>query len=361
MKIAHLEFGRHVYGGAEQVLLLMQGLRDRGVDNTLICPEDADIGARARALDLPIRTLRFAGEHDLRAMIRIRRHLCDLVPDVIHLHSRRGADTLGAIAARRCARPVVLSRRVDNPELRSVAWLKYRLYDRVIVISQAIGEVLREAGVPERKIRCVPSVISTDRFAPAAGRAEFEQRFAIPPGSRVIGMAAQFIERKGHRYLLASIPTVLASHPNTVFILFGRGPLWQRIQADLRAGPYQHAVRLPGFVADLPRWLPCLDVLVHPALREGLGVILLQAAALGVPIVATSVGGIPEVVAHEENGLLVPPADIAALTAALMRLLSHRDLAMALGRGGIARIQRSFTPAAMVAGHLAVYRELIDT
>jgi glycosyltransferase involved in cell wall biosynthesis len=112
-----------------------------------------------------------------------------------------------------------------------------------------------------------------------------------------------------------------------------------------------------GFRDDLTRLLPCLDLLVHPAEREGLGVSLLQAAACGVPIVASAAGGMPEVV--QDNGYLVLPGDVPALAAAITRVLDDPQQAARMGVLGRALVERRFSVAAMVAGNLAVYRKLL--
>jgi glycosyltransferase involved in cell wall biosynthesis len=133
------------------------------------------------------------------------------------------------------------------------------------------------------------------------------------------------------------------------------GPLQERIDRD---GLAEH-VRLVGYRDDLPKLLPCLDLLVHPATMEGLGVSLLQASAAGVAIVASDVGGIPEAVRDGVNGRLVPPADVPALAAAVLALLRDPVARARLGAAGRELVAREFSVAGMVAGNLAVYRELL--
>jgi glycosyltransferase involved in cell wall biosynthesis len=129
----------------------------------------------------------------------------------------------------------------------------------------------------------------------------------------------------------------------------------------VKAVGLEESVLLPGFREDLPRLLPCLDVLVHPALMEGLGVILLQAGAAGIPAVATAVGGIPEVVKHEETGVLVPPADPMALAAAIRDLLSHPERARSMGDAARHRVRTEFSVDRMVEGNISVYREVLGS
>ncbi len=164
LRVLHLETGKHVYGGALQVLLLVEGLKRRGIENLLVVPEGSDIEAQARSRGLPVHPLPMAGEADLFFPPRFRRLIRSTAPDLVHLHSRRGADTLGGLGARWAGVPVVLTRRVDNPEPAWVLAAKYRLFDRVITISEAIRRVLMRQGVDPGRIRCVHSALDPSPF-----------------------------------------------------------------------------------------------------------------------------------------------------------------------------------------------------
>lgn len=359
MKVVHLEAGTHLYGGALQVLLLVEGLVSRGVENTLVVPRGSHVEEEALRKGIPTRALPMAGEADVTFPFRFGRLLREQSPDLAHLHSRRGADTLGALAARAAGIPSVLSRRVDNPEPEWSLGAKYRLYDAVITISEAIRGVLVEQGVPDEKIHCVHSALDPAPFQAPCREAAFQAEFGIGGEGPVVGMAAQFIRRKGHHVLLEAVPRVLEAHPRARFLLFGRGSLLEEMTDRVgRSGLAEH-VFFAGFRDDLPRLLPCLDVLVHPALREGLGIILLQASASAVPVVASRAGGIPEAVMDGETGILVPPGDPAALASALSSLLSGPERARAMGRAGRALVRERFSVDRMVEGNLAVYRKVL--
>lgn len=359
MKILHVEAGRHLYGGARQVLYILDGLSRRGVDNLLACPRDSDI-ASAAAASAEVLRMPMGGDADLLLTLRLYREIRRHRPDLVHLHSRRGADLWGGLAARLAGVPCVLSRRVDNPEPRWLVALKYRLYDHVITISEGIRKVLLGEGLAPETVSCVRSAVDPEPYRHAIPRAELHAEFGLPADSLVLGMIAQLIPRKGHRHLLAALPPLLAAHPRLQVLIFGQGPLQDELAAEISAPPYAGRVRLVGFRHDLPRLLGALDLLAHPADMEGLGVSLLQASAAGLPIVATRVGGIPEAVREGENGLLVPPGDVPALGAALERLLADPALRTRLGAGGRALVAREFSIDTMVDGNLAVYRKLLQ-
>jgi glycosyltransferase involved in cell wall biosynthesis len=278
----------------------------------------------------------------------------------VHLHSRRGADVLGGLAASLAGVPCVLSRRVDNTEARWWAGLKYKLYDRVIAISQGIADVLAAEGVAAEKLRVVRSSVDPVPWQSPALRSAFAREFDVPEEALLFGVVAQLIQRKGHRVLFDALER-LPDRDRVRVVCFGQGPLRDELEQHVRDRKLADIVRFAGFRTDLPRWVGALDVLVHPALAEGLGVSLLQASAAGVPIIACRAGGMPEAVADGISGIIVPPGDVTALAAALRMLIEDPDLRRRLGTQGRERIEREFSVYVMVDGNLSVYREITGT
>ncbi len=360
MKVLHVETGRHLYGGALQVKFLLEALAAGWPDDehVLVCSRGSAIGrelqGRVRVVELPL-----GGDLDLGMPWRLSRLFAAERPALVHLHSRRGADLWGAIAARLLGIPVVLSRRVDNPEPRLWVALKYRLYDRVVTISQGIREVLLAEGVPAGKVACVPSAVDTDAYRPGGDRTWLNAEFGLPVGAPVAAMAAQFIPRKGHDTLLAALPAVFETHPRLQVLLLGRGPLRDQVVAEVQRRGWSDRVRLSGFRDDLVRILPALDLLVHPARMEGLGVVLLQAAACAIPLVAARAGGVPEICIDGETGWLVEPDDPQGVAVALNAALADPDEARRRGLAGRRLVERAFSIPAMVEGNRRVYSALI--
>lgn len=358
MKILHAETGQHLYGGALQVALLVDGLEARGCESLLLCGAGSAVGravqGRTRVLAPPL-----AGALDPRLPFRLAQSVRAFRPHLIHTHCRRGADYWGAIVAALSGTPAVVSRRVDNPEHVPLARPKYRCYDRVISISEGVRKVLLAAGVPADKVVCVPSGIDTERYRSSCDRQWFLREFGLEESHRVIAAIAQLIPRKGHRVLLEALPEVIREFPDLRVLLFGRGPLQGELEQLCHRYGLSPQVRFAGFRMDLDRVLPCLDLVVHAATLEGLGLSLLEAAATGIPIVATRVGGIPEIVQDGVTGLLVPPADPRSLAAATVRMLRQPELARTLGDAGRELVRRNFSVAKMVEGNLQIYREVL--
>jgi glycosyltransferase involved in cell wall biosynthesis len=360
VKVLHVEAGTNLYGGARQVQYLLEGLGERGVESILVCPKvcalaDAMKGRIGRICRVPM-----SGDLDLPFIWRLKSIIGRERPDVVHLHSRRGADVLGGIAARRMGVKTVLSRRVDNPESRLLVRWKYGLYDRVITISEGIRQVLLEEGVAPEKVVCVRSAVDMAPYQSGCDRQWFRESFGLEEDAITLGVIAQLIPRKGHRFLLDAMPRLLADFPGVRLLLFGKGAQEAEIRSRAERLGIGDKVMLVGFRDDLPKILPCLDLVVHPALMEGLGVSLLQAASAGRPVVASHAGGMPEAVRDGENGLLVPPGDSDALAEAILRLLSDPPLAQRMGEAGRSLMAQEFSVTHMVEGNLAVYRSLLD-
>jgi glycosyltransferase involved in cell wall biosynthesis len=300
------------------------------------------------------------GDADAAIAWRLRRLIGQTGPDLVHLHSRIGADTWGGVAARLARVPVIHTRRVDNPEPRWLVALKYRLHDRVIAISEGIGRVLLSEGLPPEKLRVVRSAVDWERYARHCARPEVAERLGVPADALLVGVVAQLIPRKGHRVLIDALPPLAAAYPDLRVVFFGQGPMESELRQAVAAAGLATVVRLAGFRDDLEEILPCLDLLVHPATMEGLGVSLLQAASAAVPIVASRAGGIPEAVRDGENGVLVPPGDVRALGTAVAALLADPERRRTLGSAGRALMAREFSVDAMVDGNLKVYQELVE-
>lgn len=341
------------------MLYLLGGLPPERIGSLLICPQGAAIAAPARDMGIDVAEIKLAGDLDIAAVGRISRLLRDYQIDLVHSHSRRGADVWGALAARRCKLPCIVSRRVDNREGFLATRFKYPLFDHVIAISEGIREVLLACGVPATRVSTVRSAVDFEKFQVKPDRARFLERFGLPSNARVMGMVAQLIERKGHGVALAAMQSLLGTYPDLHLLIMGRGPLEAEVREAISARGLVGRVHMAGFIDDLPSVLPNLYGVLHPALTEGLGVALLQAASAGLPVIASRAGGMPEAVLDGETGLLTPPGDVAGVVGAVSALLDDPSIARQMGGKGRARMQRDFSIAAMVRGNLAIYERVV--
>jgi glycosyltransferase involved in cell wall biosynthesis len=162
---------------------------------------------------------------------------------------------------------------------------------------------------------------------------------------------------KGHQYLIEAIPTVLEKCPNTSFIFAGRGQLEIELKDQVNKLGLNKRVHFLGLRHDIPKILALLDVFVLPSLSEGLSMAILEAMMAGKPVIATRVGGNPEIVLDGETGCLVPPKDSQALAASLITLLTNRHQATQFAENGKRRAERQFSLQTMVSAYQSLYDE----
>jgi glycosyltransferase involved in cell wall biosynthesis len=362
MKVLHVETGRHLYGGGKQVLYLLQGLQEMQAGaHFLACVAGGELEAQARFVAEGVHGLPWAGDLDISWIWRLRHLLRKIQADILHVHSRGPVEIWAGMAAVGCKARTVLTRRVDNPEPWWQVKLKYPFFDQVISISAGVSQVLLQQGLPAAKLSCVPSGVDTKRYAPGCEYQQwFRQELGLAEKDIPLGVLAQLIPRKGHTYILQALPEILSHYPEAKVLFFGQGPLQSRLQEQAEALGLQDRVVFAGFRSDLEFILPCLKVLIHPALLEGLGVSLLQAAAAGVPIVAFRAGGVPEVVQDGENGFLVQPGQFSPLARAVLKLLKDPELAQTMGQRGRELVCEGFSRQSMALGNLRVYQGLLQ-
>lgn len=360
MKVVHIETGRHLYGGAQQVIYLVRGLQSRGLENTIVCPPGSAIDAAARQQHLPVHNIDCGGDLDLRFMLRLRRYLAEVHPDVVHCHSRRGADFMGSRAAQSAGVPSILSRRVDSPENRYIAQLRYSPFRKIIAISDNVAASLRESAVDDDRIVKIRSAVDSEAVSHPIQRETWLRDFGLPQDGVVAVIAAQFIERKGHRYMLQAMPDICNAHPDFRLILFGKGPLETVLREQAAQLGVGNHVQFAGYRDDIDRLLGRADMLIHPALKEGLGVSMLKAAAAGLPVIAFDVAGAQEAVVQNQTGLLVKTADQKALLQAVMHLIENPSERRKLGSAGKIRMRESFSIDEMVDRHIGVYESIIN-
>ena len=318
-------------------------------------PESRLLGEAERAR-IPALPLRMRGAWDLVATLQLRAMLRAQPVDVVHTHSSIDSWVAG-LAARSLGVAVVRSRHVSIPIPRLRAHV-YRLAHRIITSGQAVARIVEGAGVPRERIVAIGPGIDTARFHPRvsgeAVRAELGLR------GPAVGLVANIRGSKGHQYFLEAALRILREAPGTRFLIVGDGVGFDDVRRRVHELGLAASVTMTGFRRDIPEVLAALDVLVLPSIRsEATPQVIPQALAVGTPVVATAVGGIPEIVRDGETGRLVPPADPDALAEAILDLLRDRGRARALAAAGAALVRARFTAATTMAATTAVYEDLL--
>jgi glycosyltransferase involved in cell wall biosynthesis len=360
--------GRGWRGGEQQVFYLMEGLRRRGVPQRLVARRGEPLALRAKAAGLPVLAIPFWNEADVGAVVYVAAQVRSGRFTLLHLHTSQ-AHGLGAAAARLAGkrRPrVVVTRRVDHSIYRhsflGLDRLKYaKAADRILCVSERVRRSMVEDGVPEPMLAVVKSGVDLARFEGAGARAGAARAaLGVPPEAPLVGTVGQCSPEKGHDVLVEATPLLLREHPEAHVLVVGEGPQRAALARQASLLGVEGRVRLPGFREDVPAILAALDVFAFPSLDEGLGTSVLDALASRRPVVASSVGGIPEVVEDRRHGLLVPPRDPAALATAIGWMLAHPAEASAMAAAGRERVEREFGVDGMVEGTIREYRRALD-
>ncbi len=356
MKIAQIDSQISWRGGEQQVLYLSQFLQAQGYDNVTICQPHSALYQRVCEARLPVYALRLRHEVDLVAAWKLGQYLRREQIDILHMHEPHG-HTIGLFASAMAPQMrKVVSRRVAFNPIRNVfsRW-KYQL-PRVqyLAVSNAVRQVMIDSGIPSAKVLTIHSGIDLERCerAPVA-----EPLF--PPGARVVGTVGHLASNKGHRCLLEAVQHLARDEPKLNVAIVGTGAMRQGLEAyaaDLGIAPH---VQFTGFRRDSLSLIRNFEIFVFPSHLEGLGTSILDAMALGKPVVATRAGGIPEAVQDGVTGLLVPPCDPIALAHAIRHLLQHPELQVQFGEAGRSRVAQKFTAEHMAEQTIQVYHQLM--
>jgi L-malate glycosyltransferase len=358
LSVIHVGTAKGFRGGEQQMLFLITGLKKRGVRVGGLVPEKSVLAERLRSEDIEVFPLTARGDLDLSGVLGFRRALAQVRPDLVHLHTAR-AHAIGRLAlAAQPSRPkTVVSRQVAFATKGGLfRRIKYAHgVDRFIAVSRAAATSVRDAGVDDARITIIPCGIDLGTFDVAREGAGLRRELAIPNEAKLVGFAGALEEGKGPSDLLEAV----AGLPRHVHVLMtGEGALRARLEHRSNEADLAGRVHLLGWRQDFPRILRALDAFCLPSRQEGFPNAILDAMAAEVPVIATHVGGIPEIVASGRNGLLLEPRNPGALGAALIAVLEHPELAMSLAREG-RRTVNEFTADRMVERTLAVYHDVL--
>ncbi|MFL6281342.1 MAG: glycosyltransferase family 4 protein [Vicinamibacterales bacterium] len=356
----HIDTARTWRGGQNQVLTTLMGLRALGHRTMLVAHSEGELRQRA-AEGLDLIPLAPKTEMDLTAAWRLSRIIKRLKPDVVHAHDPH-AVAMAALALSMSTQlakpPLVAARRVDfHLRGNSLSRWKYRQVDCFICASEAIRQMLIGDGVPAARTVAVHEGIDIDRVE-RAEPANLRGELWLPHQAPIVGNVAALVPHKGQRHLIEAARAVVQQVPDARFIIAGEGELRPALERQIKEYHLEKHVLLAGFRPDVLSVHQAFDIVVRSSVTEGLGTSLLDAMAAGKPVVATRVGGIPEVVADGQTGALVAPRDHDAMAAAIVRLLNDQTLRRQMGDAGRARVRALFSADRMVQNTLNVYRQV---
>ncbi len=357
-RVLHTESSPGWGGQENRIIEEATGLKERGVEVIIASPPGSVILERAREKGILTREVPMRKSYDVPAILRLIRIIRDDRIDIINTHS--GKDSLLAGLAGRLSgkRPAIV--RTRHLALPITSLVTYRnLPDRVVTVSKYVKNYLVSEGVPESMVTAVPTGVNTEVFNPEMYDYTFREELGIRRDAPLIGTIGILRKKKGHHHLLEAIPAVLRRFPEARFVFAGDGPQWRNLNTAIEQLGLEKQVIMLGRRRDVPRILRALDLFVLPTLQEALGTAFLEAMAMEVPVIGTSVDGVTEVIEHEKTGMLVPPGDPGGLSNVIIELLDQPERARALAREGRKKVAACFTKERMCEGMMRVYLSVL--
>ncbi|MDF1836532.1 MAG: glycosyltransferase family 4 protein [Planctomycetota bacterium] len=358
MHIFHVDPEMGFSGGEVQVFLLIDGLVERGHTCTVVAQPDSLVEKAAKERNLRTVSVRMRGDWDYLAVRRISWALSAAQPDVVHLHTGR-ANWLGGWAAKREGIPAISTRRMDRrvKNNRKSRRIYGSFVQHTAAISPAVLRQLHEGGVPPERSELIWSVVDPSKLQPSRPRGEMRKELGLEESQSTVLAAGALVARKGFDCLIEAIARV-ESRP--MLCIAGEGPAQDELW-DLALGlGLSDRVKLLGKRKDMPDLLGAADLFAMPSRAEGLGIAALEAMAAGLPVLASEVGGLQDLVLHGETGRLLHAGDVPAWAVAIGQTLADPAETRRMGAAGKERVERSFLPAQMVEAYEKLYRRSCD-
>lgn len=372
--VAHVIKVTNVAGAETHLLTLLSGLRARQINPQLILlversnPMDSYVQA-VEQHEIPVHRLIIPMDIDPTMPPRLRGLLRLMKPRIVHTHLFH-ADFYGALAAKWFphAVPLVSTRHNDNAfrrqqPYRSLNHWLWRRVDAGIAISESVARFAVEVeGAPQNKVQTVYYGLDYVPQLPderQAMRKDMCEQLRLADDALVVGMACRLVEQKGVSYGLRAFAQIAERFPAARLVIAGDGPLRQALEAEADSLGIRDRVQFLGWRDDVSQLMCAFDVLLVPSLWEGFGLVILEAMSRQLPVVASAVSAIPEIVVDGETGLLVPPRDVDALAAALAQLLEDAPLRRHMGLLAEDRLESRFAARRMVDETIQLYRQLI--
>lgn len=358
--------GQLSIGGAELQLIQLVKHLDRTRFEPIVCAlsEQVPLAPQLRDAGIELVVLPRRMDPDLTRLWRLPRVVRRYRPALIHSYlfvANAWARLVGTVLGV----PVIISERsaaVDKSRGRLIIdRLLARAAIFMIANSQAGAELaIARHEIASHKVAVVHNGIALEGFDSAQPVGAARTALGLAPTEPVVGIVGRLSQVKNHRTFFHAMAKIAAEVPSLRLLCVGEGPLRAELEALVSTLALQDRTVFTGLRSDIPDLMRTMNVIALTSTWEGLPNVLIEAMAASRPVVATHVGGVPEVVVHDETGLLVPPGDPSALAAAVLSLLKNPTLATEMGRKGRARVEQQFSIKRMVAETEAIYDHLLD-
>lgn len=361
MNIIHVDTQNTWRGGQRQALELIKRLNKHGIHNILACKRSSEISKRAEESGIDVVHFAFLGEWDIVSAIKLRSYIKQKKIDIAHVHSSHahGIAFLALYNLAHCK--LVVSRRVDF-HVKGILSRKLKYgpsVSKIITVSDAIKRVLIEDGIDPKKIITIRSGFVVEDITKNSTKKDLRGKLNIKDTSVVVVTVAALAPHKAHYVLVKAAYKVLQIHPDTVFILAGEGEMRPAIEKDIRNLGIEESVKLLGFVEDIETVYNTADIFAMSSSEEGLGSSFFDAMYFNLPIVATSAGGIPEIVKDEFNGFIVPVDDYISFADRINYLIENAEERKNMGSRSSQILNENMIDST-VDKTIKVYKEIVS-
>jgi glycosyltransferase involved in cell wall biosynthesis len=347
MHILHINLARGFRGGERQTALLIEGLEKTypSLQQSLIIRSDSPL-PEVLAKKTSVNIIKIKQPY-IAYIFGIKKEF-----DIVHAHDAKACHLAYLLSLRTFA-PYMITRRMDRAPRAN--WFTHKVYQHafhVVSLSSAIDKIIRayQSGLTCSVIPSMAANLPTEPLTITNIRKSY-------PNKILIGQVGALVERhKGQQYTIEAARRLEATHPHLHFLLIGDGADESTLKQKARG---LTNIEFVGFKSNIGDYLRALDIFLFPSLQEGLGSTLLDAMEASLPIVAAEVGGIPDLIRHKENGLLVPPQDALAIANAILELVGNRPLARNLGEQGNVEVAL-YSPAIISQRYMEVYKTICD-
>lgn len=343
------------FSGAERICLsLCEELQRRGHRVRLLCKPGGQMADEARARAIDVETPGISGKFNLLAPGRIMHAVREIKADVIHTHLST-ASLMGGIAGKLSGVPVLGHVHALN------TWHYYRFSSLIATCSNGVAKHIINKGAPAERVRTILNGIDLRRFEGVPDHQECRRILDLPLDAPVIGCVAHLSAKKGQEFLLQAVAMLRGQFPELRCLLVGEGAMREELLSMARHLGIADRVVLLGYRSDVVSVMNATDIVVLPSIaKEGLGLVLVEAALLGIPTIGSNAPGIDEAVQDGRTGFLVPPGSADCLADKIAALLADRALREQMGAAGKQRAEKLFSLEAMTDATEVVYQELVS-
>lgn len=362
MRVLHLSSENGWRGGEQQIAYLLDGLTARGVESIVVARKDSDFEKYCRSKGIPVYGFPFSSSIDIRTANAIKKVCIEKNIELVHMHSSKSHSlgVLSAVMGNRAA--FVLSRRVDF--VPSESWFTKWKYnhpsiEKIICVSHKINSIMQDyIDKPEKSIT-IHSGIDVNKFKPYRGSSKLRKELNLPERKFIIGNTSALEDHKDYPTFIKTIAILVTKGLPVAGVVVGSGSKENELRELADRLSLSNAITFAGYRKDIPEILPCFDFFLMTSKEEGLGTSVLDAFAARVPVIATEAGGIPEMVRHEETGLLAPIGNSEKLASNIEQLMITPKLKESLIENAEASLQ-NFSKERTAELTMEVYQQILS-